>query len=473
MKILKQAWQWFDDRTGTAKLLEPLLRHRVPPKTGWWYVFGSATLFAFILQVVTGIALSSSYVTSTDEAYNSLQFITHQAFMGNVLRGMHYFGASAMVILIGVHALRVFLTGSFKFPREMNWLTGAGLLLLTLAMAFTGQLLRWDQNGVWTVIVGAEQAGRAPFIGNLLAHFILAGDTVGAATLNRFFSFHVFFIPALVFGILGFHLYLVLRNGISEPPQAGEPVEPKTYRARYQALLDKSGVPFWPDVAWRDVVFAVLVVLAVILLAVAIGPPELGNQPDPSIIKAYPRPDWYFLWYFAVLALIPPAIENWVILGAPLLLGVVLILLPFIANRGERHPLRRPWAIGSILFIVLFIGVLWRLGVLAPWSPDFTAQPLPQQVVGTTNGPVAQGAQLFYQKGCEYCHTMAGYGGRRGPDLTDVGDRLTADQMTIRIINGATNMPAYGSNLTPQQLDELIAFLQSRQKKSRPVQSVE
>lgn len=462
MIILKRIWYWFDDRTGIAELLGPMLRHPVPPNTGWWYVFGSATLFAFILQVVTGIALASSYVTSTAEVYNSLQFITHDAFMGNVLRGIHYFGASAMIVLVGIHMIRVFLTGSFKFPREMNWLSGAVLLLLTLGMAFTGQLLRWDQNGVWTVIVGAEQAGRAPFIGNMLAHFILAGETVGGATLSRFFSFHVFFIPALLFGLLGLHLHLVLRNGISEPPEMGQPVELQSYRAKYRELLAKKGVPFWPNAAWRDVVFGVIVVLVVILLAASIGPPELGKPPDPSIIEAYPRPDWYFLWYFAVLALIPPALETWVIRGAPLLLGVVLFLLPLVANRGERHPLRRPWALGSVLMIVVTIGVLWRLGVLAPWSPDFSAPPLPQAVIGPTSGPVPDGAQLFHQKGCEFCHTVAGYGGHRGPDLTEVGDRLSADQMTIRIVNGATNMPAYGSDLTPQQLDQLVAFLKSR-----------
>lgn len=463
MKYLKIIWDWFDDRTGLAEALGPILRHPVPPNTGWGYVFGSATLLAFILQVVTGIALSSSYVTSTGQVYDSLQFITHDAFMGNVLRGLHYFGASAMIVLIGAHAIRVFLTGSFKFPREMNWLTGAVLLLLTLGMAFTGQLLRWDQNGVWTVIVGAEQAARAPIIGKYIAQFILAGDTVGGATLSRFFSFHVFFIPALVFGLLGFHLFLVLRNGISEPPQLGHLVDPQTYRQKYHELLEKTGVPFWPDAAWRDVVFGMTVLLIVVLLAVIFGPPELGNPPDPSIIKAYPRPDWYFLWYFAVLALIPPALERWVIIGAPLLLGVVLFLLPFVANRGERHPLRRPWAMGAVLMIVLMVGVLWRLGVIAPWSPDFSAPPLPQQVVGASSGPIADGAQLFHQKGCENCHTIAGYGGQRGPNLSSVGNRLTANQMTIRIVNGGTNMPAFGGQLTPNQLKTLVAFLQSRQ----------
>ncbi len=462
MKTLRRLYEIFDDRTGISKVIGPIARHPVPPGTGWWYVFGSATLFAFIIQVVTGVALATMYIPSTEHAYESLNFITNQATLGNLLRGTHYFGASAMILLVGIHAIRVFLTGSFKFPREVNWLSGALLLLLTVGMGFTGQLLRWDQNAVWSVVVGAEQAGRMPLLGNLLARFILAGQTIGGATLTRFFAFHVFLIPALIFGVVGFHIYLVLHNGISEPPRRGETVDPATYREKYQQLLEKKGVPFWPDVAWRDVVFGALTAVVIVALAAIFGPPLLGKPPDPTIIEALPRPDWYLLWYFAVLALIPPGVENYIIIGAPLLAGLAFIVLPFIANRGERAPSRRPWAIGIVAGIVLMVGSLWIAGVKSPWSPDFTAQALPASVVGTTSGPVAQGAQLFHQKGCEFCHQVSGYGGQRGPDLTTVGDRLSKDQMVIRILNGATNMPSYSSHLTPDELDQIVAFLQSR-----------
>jgi ubiquinol-cytochrome c reductase cytochrome b subunit len=462
MEILKRIWNGFDERTGISGLVEPLAQHLVPPGANWWYVFGSATLFAFVLQVVTGIVLAASYVASADEAYQSLQFISNDALFGKVLRGMHFFGASAMVLFVGVHMVRILLTGSFKFPREINWLSGSVLLLLTLGAAFTGQLLRWDQNAVWTAIVGAEQAGRAPLVGKFLARFILAGETLGGATLSRFFALHVFLIPGAIIAVVGFHLYLVLKNGISEPPQVGQPVDPNTYRRRYEALLKREGRPFWPDAAWRDVVFAVIMIMGIVLLAVVVGPPALTKPPDPSIVDAYPRPDWYFLWYFAVLALIPPALEPYVIIGAPLLLGIGLLALPFVANRGERHPLRRPWVVTAVLVAVMIIGVLWRLGAAAPWSPDFTAQPLPQEVVGETTGPVQHGAQLFHQKGCEYCHTVSSYGGQRGPNLTTIGDRLTPEQMTIRILNGGINMPAFGGDLTPEELNALIAFLESR-----------
>jgi ubiquinol-cytochrome c reductase cytochrome b subunit len=462
MNIVKRAWRWFDDRTGASNAIEPIAQHLVPPGSDWWYVFGSATLFAFILQAVTGVILALAYVPSAAEAYQSLQFITNDALLGGVLRGMHYFGASAMVLFVGVHMARVFLMGVYKFPREMNWLSGTVLLLFTLGAAFTGQLLRWDQNAVWTTVVGAEMAGRAPLIGKAIARFILGGDVIGGATLTRFYSVHVFAIPGIITGVVGFHLALVLRNGISEPPQANRPVDPETYRAWYQDLLHRVGRPFWPDAAWRDAVFSAVVILVVIVLAVIFGAPKLGKPPDPSIIQALPRPDWYFLWIFAVMALVPPATEGYLMIYGPLVLGLMLILLPFLANRGERSPVKRPWAIGSVLIGVLMIVILGIAGVNSNWSPDFSAKPLPAQAVAATSGPVADGAQLFYDKGCEYCHMVDGYGGRRGPDLSEVGDRLTSDEMTVRILNGGTNMPAFASILTPEQINALVAFLKSR-----------
>lgn len=464
--LLSRAWRAFDDRSGASKLLGPLLNHLVPPGSTWLYVFGSATLFAFIVQVVTGIALSSGYIESTGDAYPSLQFITHDARFGHLLRGIHYFGASAMVLFLGVHTIRVFLTAAYKFPRELNWISGAVLFILTIAMGFTGQLLRWDQNAVWSVIVGAEQAGRVPYVGGALAYFLLGGDTVGGATLSRFFAFHVFFIPAIIFLFLAFHLWLVLEHGISEPPVAGRPVDPAHYRAWYQAMLRREGKPFWPDAAWRDVVFGTAMIGGIVLLGWLVGPPELGKPPDPTIIEAYPRPDWYLLWYYAMLALIPPKIETFVIVLAPFVAGLVMLTLPLLSNRGERSPLRRPWAIGVVLLIVVMVGSLWHAGIYARWSPDFEARPLSPAVVGTTTGPIAKGAQLFHSKGCEACHSIAGSGGHRGPDLTDVGDRLTREQLTVRILNGGGNMPAFAATTKPAEVDALVAFLRSRTVKA-------
>jgi ubiquinol-cytochrome c reductase cytochrome b subunit len=461
-RIFNRIGTWVDDRTGLPTAILKMARHLVPPDAKWWYVFGSATLCAFMIQVISGVALAFAYIPSASQAYSTLQFISDDAPFGRFLRGLHYYGASAMVLMVGLHMAQVFLFGSYKFPRELNWATGVLLLGFTLVMGFTGQLLRWDQNAVWSIVVGAEQAGRVPFIGKWLARFTLGGDTVGGATLNRFFVVHVFIMPALIFSFVGLHLWLVLRHGISEPPKAGKPVDPKTYRREYKELIEKKGRPFWPDAAWRDTLFCVGMIVAIAALALYFGAPQLGKPPDPSIIAATPRPDWYLLWYFAVLALLPQGSEQYFMVFGPLLAGILLIALPFISNRGERSPSRRPWAIASVVMIVLMITALWVEGVRAPWSPNFHPEPLTASVVGATNGPVFIGAQLFQSKGCLNCHLIGDDGGRRGPDLTDVASRLPKSQMILRISNGAVNMPAYAANLTPAEMDALVAFLQSR-----------
>jgi ubiquinol-cytochrome c reductase cytochrome b subunit len=463
-RIFLTAWNWLDDRLGIAEMIGPSMKHLVPRDAGWWYVFGSATLVAFIVQVVTGVALAFSYIPSASQAYETLLFITNNASFGSFLRGLHYFGASAMILMIGAHMAQTFLFGSYKFPREMNWTTGVLLLSFTLLMGFTGQLLRWDQNATWSVVVAAEQVGRVPLVGDWLARFILGGNTIGGATLSRFFAIHVFLVPAVIFVFVGLHLWLVLRHGISEPPTAGKPVNPNTYRKEYEELMQKTGHPFWPEGAWRDFVFGTGLLVVIVLLALFVGPPALDKPPDPSILTADPRPDWYLLWYFAVLALIPAKLEGYVMILAPAVIGMLLLVAPIINNRGERAPSRRPWSIAVVLISVITIGSLWIAGAKSPWSPNFNPEPLTAAIIGATNGPVFQGAQLFQSKACLNCHLVQGHGGRRGPELTYIADLLTKDNMTIRIVNGGVNMPAFGATLKPGEIDDLVAFLQSRKR---------
>jgi len=460
---VKAVINWLDDRLGLSANLKPIIQHPVPP-TGWDYTIGSATLIAFTVQVVTGVALAFTYVPTPDHAYASLDFITNRAILGNVVRGIHFWGASAMVLLVCTHAAQVFLIGAYKFPREVNWLSGTMLLVFTFGMAFTGQLLRWNQDAYWAVVVGAAQAARAPLIGDWLTGVLFAGHSVGGATLTRFYATHVFMIPAIIFGLLGVHLYLVLRHGVSEPPRPGDVVDPKTYRQRYEELVHKIGVPFWPDAGWKDVVFALAVGSIVLALAIWLGPPELGNVADPTVVQAYPRPDWYFLWYFALLALIPPAIEDVFIIGFPLALGLLFVSLPFLAPYGERSPRRRPWAIGIVVFSGVSIAALVNLGSNAPWSPDLSTNlTLPAEVKQGLSPTALQGATVFEQRGCINCHRIAGVGGQRGPDLTTVGKRLTSNELTWRILNGGRNMPAYGATMTPQDTTALVEFLSTRQ----------
>ncbi|MDA8693012.1 cytochrome b N-terminal domain-containing protein [Saprospiraceae bacterium] len=464
MKILNKMWAWVDDRTGLSDLVKPLMDHPVPRKAQWWYVFGSATMFCLVLQVVTGAALALMYQPSAETAFDSLKYISEEAVLGSWLRGLHYFGASGMILMMGIHMIRVYIMAAYKFPREMSWLTGVALLGLTIAMGFTGQLLRWDDTGVWSTVVAAEQMGRIPLVGTAVAQFLMGGETVGGHTLSRFFAYHVFFIPGLLFGIVALHVYLVVRNGISEPPVAGQPVDPKTYRKWYHDLLKKDGVPFFPDAAWRDVVFSVVLVAIISILAFFIGAPELTAPPDPTAINVNPKPDWYLSWLFALFALMPPEIENYVMFLGPIVVTFLLLALPFLSNSGERHPLRRPWAIAGVIFTVTMIGVLTMTGSKAPWSPNFDVQPLPASVTNSSDPQVLDGAQLFYKKGCLYCHKINEYGGLRGPDLTDVENRLTKSELVIRIVNGGKDMPAFGGSLSDKELNAIIAFLEVDKK---------
>jgi ubiquinol-cytochrome c reductase cytochrome b subunit len=462
MSWLKKAGKWLNDRSGISEMLKPLMNHPVPPGSQWAYVFGSATLFCFILQVATGIGLALLYQPSSDKAFQSLQYITYTATLGKTLRGIHYFGATGMIIMVGIHMLRVYITAAYKFPREMSWISGVVLLILTISMGFTGQLLRWDDNGVWSAVVAAEQLGRIPLIGKFVARLLLGGDTIGGQSLSRFFSYHVFLIPSLIFIVVGFHLWLVMRNGISEPAKAGRIVDPKTYRQWYRNALKNDGIPFWPYAAWRDALFSSIVIIGIVAAAVIFGPPELRKPPDPSIVYTSPRPDWYLLWIYALFALMPPAIESYAMFFGPLIVFFLLFALPFISNKGERSPIKRPWAIiGSTAVVVIIIALL-VVGNRAGWSPAFKTKTLSSSNVPAADTLAVQGQILFQQKACLYCHKINDAGGIVGPDLTHVANRLDHKQMMIRIVNGSQDMPAYGPSLTHDELEKIVAYLKTR-----------
>jgi len=468
--ILGPIGRWLNLRFEPEDSVLAVLRHPVPAAlerpVGWWYVFGSATLAVFIVQVVTGVGLAMAYVPAPNSAYESLQFISNDATLGHVVRGIHYFGAGAMVVLVLVHMTQVFLFGSYKFPREANWMSGSLLLLATFGMAFTGQLLRWDQDAFWAIVVAAEQVSRAPFVGSFLASFVIAGQNVGGATLTRFYATHVFLIPAALFGLLGLHLYLVVKRGISEPPVAGERIDPRTYLARYKDLLGR-GIPFYPDAAYRDAVISFLAVLAIVVLAVVAGAPMLGKPPDPTIIVADPRPDWYFIGYFALLAIIPNGLESVIIIGLPTLAFLFLFALPLIRPTGERHVSRRPMAIAAVGLGLIVYGALTIVGFQSPWAPlAAKGASLPTTVLAGLDPAERNGADLFLRKSCFSCHVLDGAGGRRGPDLSNISARRSRDQLATTILNGQGGaMPSFASALTPQELADLVAFLGSREKR--------
>lgn len=212
---------WLDERVGWRGVWNAIFLRKIP-KVNWFYALGSATLFVAVLQIVTGILLTIYYVPTPDHAYDSVQFITTQVPAGWFIRGLHHYGASAMVILTVLHMIRVIMYGAYKFPREITWFTGVGLLLVVVGFGFTGYLLPWDQKAFWATTVGTRIAGSAPVVGDSILRIMRGGEDLSAVTLARFFGVHVWALPAILLLFLGIHLYLVIRNGISAVPKRDE-----------------------------------------------------------------------------------------------------------------------------------------------------------------------------------------------------------------------------------------------------------
>ena len=219
--MVAQVGNWLDERVQWRKVWQAIFLRKIP-KVNWWYTLGSATLFLAVTQVVTGILLTIYYAPTPDHAYDSVQYITTQVPAGWFIRGLHHWGASAMVVLTVLHMLRVLLHGAYKYPRELTWFTGVGLLLIVVGFGFTGYLLPWDQKAYWATTVGTRIAATTPVIGHSIMRIIRGGEELSAVTLARFFGVHVWFLPAALIAILVPHLYLVIRIGISAAPTREE-----------------------------------------------------------------------------------------------------------------------------------------------------------------------------------------------------------------------------------------------------------
>jgi menaquinol-cytochrome c reductase cytochrome b subunit len=213
---------WLEERSGLVGGIKYFLFRKVPRDTGWFHTLGSATLTAFLVQAITGVVLAFYYKPDPDSAYQSIQFITNDLTLGWLVRGMHRWGASVFIILMFLHMARVFLFGSYKYPRELNWIIGVLLLALGMLEGFTGYLLPWDQTAYWATVVGINLNGTGPFVGPLLAEFLRGGDDIRGDTLTRFYSLHMLLLPGAILGLIGLHLYLVVRLGVVSPPWSEE-----------------------------------------------------------------------------------------------------------------------------------------------------------------------------------------------------------------------------------------------------------
>jgi ubiquinol-cytochrome c reductase cytochrome b subunit len=441
------------------------MNHPIPRETASWaYVFGSAALTIFAVQVATGLLLALVYVPSAGDAWNSLQVLNHQITLGWFVRALHGWGSNFMIAIVLIHMIQVFLFGAYKFPRELTWIAGVLLLIVTLGMAFTGQVLRFDQDAYWGLGIGASIASRVPVAGPWIVDLLLGGPIIAGATLSRFFALHVFLIPGLLIAFVGVHVLLVLKLGVNEWPMPGRVVRRATYLQEYRETTHREGVPFVPYAVWKDAVFSGAILLAIGACAVVFGPFGPSGPPDPTIIQTAPRPDFFFLWLYGLLSLLPPKAETPILLIGPAVAIVALLALPFVAGEGEKSWRRRPIAVLAVLLIAVTLGTLTRRGNQAPWSPSmnaWTASPVPAQYLKGRTALERQGALVFQNKQCHNCHALGGGGGERGPALDTVAVSLTRDQLIRQVIQGGGNMPAYGRNLNPPETTALVAFLQT------------
>jgi ubiquinol-cytochrome c reductase cytochrome b subunit len=465
MRLVQNIGEWFDRRLQLAAPIREVSEHPVPRNTAsWWYVFGSAALVIFLLQIVTGILLALIYVPSGAEAWSSLQTLNHDVTLGWFIRALHGWGSNFMVAIVLIHMVQVFLFGAYKFPRELTWIVGVFLLLMTLGMAFSGQVLRFDQDAYWGLGIGASIASHVPVLGPAIVKLMLGGPIIAGATLSRFFALHVFVIPGMLIGFVCIHLLMVLKLGINEWPMPGRLVRRAIYADEYHELTKKDGAPFVPYAVWKDLFFAASILLAVAACALYFGPFGPTGVPDPTIIQTVPKPDYFFLWLYALLSLLPPSMETPALLVGPVIVILALLLLPFLSGEGEKSWRRRPIAVLTVLLIAVTLGTFTHLAGLAPWSPHMNAwsgDPVPMRLLQRTTALERQGALVFQVKQCRNCHSLGETGGQRGPELDSVAVRLTQDQLVRQVIQGGGNMPAYGKNLSPAETTALVAFLET------------
>ncbi len=339
------------------------LRKPLPKHINLLFSLGSLAMFLLLLQAATGAFLALYYSPSPEHAHNAVTYISEEVPFGKFVRGLHHWGASAMVIIVFLHLLRVVLYGSYKAPRELTWIVGVFLLLVVLGFGFTGYLLPWDEKAYWATVVGVEIASTAPVLGDFMVKVMRGGTEIGAVTLSRFYALHTIWLPWLAFGLVGVHLFFVRYYGSSGTPQN-------------TAKEMKAGKPFYPDQVFEDVVG--MLILFAVLASVALSVPvPLESVADPTNADYDPRPEWYFLFLFQLLKYFQGPFEVIGTFVIPTVGMLLLLLLPFL-DKSERVILwKRP--VAFTITSVCVAGIV-TLTILGANSPKLETQEIPKSI---------------------------------------------------------------------------------------------
>jgi ubiquinol-cytochrome c reductase cytochrome b subunit len=437
----------FDKRTGLHTALREFLYEEIPASSGWHQVFGSIALFLILVQFFTGAMLAFNYAPTPGESYNSLRYILTEVTAGRLMRGLHHWGASMIIIIVVLHMVQVFLWGAYKKPREGTWMVGVVLLLITLAYGLTGYLLPWDNRAYWGTRVTTRIGATVPLMGPYVSRLLGSSGDIGVVTFARFYGLHVLLLPPATMLLVVLHVYLVRRHGVAPIP--GDEIKPK-----------KS---FFPEQVFKDTVAIFIAFVILFVMAIMVRVP-LEHIANPNDINFNPRPEWYFLFLFQMLALMSGPLEVIGTVVLPTVAIALLILTPFI-DRGRATRLRqRTLAAGVVVLAGLGWAGLTAAAVRGTPPPteaqsiDFSA---PTQWMGLAPSELA-GIHYFRELNCASCHNVEGETPKAGPNLVNTAMRHDAAWMVAHFRQPAALSP--GSVMTPvtlkdSELKDLVALM--------------
>ncbi len=447
MRALKdRLFDWLDHRTGLETAIKDLLYHEIPGSSSWHQVFGSVAIFLFLVQAFTGILLAFNYAPTPGDAYYSVRYIVTQTAAGQLIHGLHHWGATLMIVVVVVHMAQVFVYGAYKKPREATWMVGVVLLLLTLAFGLTGYLLPWDNRAYWGTVVTTQIAGHAPLVGQYMDRLLgtQSGGGVGVVTFARFFALHVLILAPLMGILVVFHVHLVRKHGAAPTP--GDTLPPKR---------------FYPEQVLRDAIATFIAFVLLYAMALFAQVP-LERLADPTDTTYIPRPDWYFLFLFQLLKFFKGSLEPIGSVVLPNLAILLLFLIPFVDRKKVMKLTQRVTAFG----IVVFAAVAWTALTVAaikttPKSPEVPAASPAREWVGLSPDELA-GIGYYRAESCSGCHNLIEGSPKVGPNLAGVGQHRTATWMIAHFKNPSGVIP--GSPMPPLQLSDaqlntLAAFL--------------
>ncbi|MDP9053736.1 MAG: cytochrome b N-terminal domain-containing protein [Acidobacteriota bacterium] len=436
-----------DHRTGLHTGLRKFLYEEIPASSGWHQVFGSVALFLILIQFFTGAMLAFNYAPTPGDAYSSLRYILTEVTAGRLMRGLHHWGASMIIVIVVLHMVQVFLWGAYKKPREGTWIVGVFLLLLTLAYGLTGYLLPWDNRAYWGTVVTTKIGATVPIMGPYVSRLLASTGDIGVVTFARFYGLHVLLLPPATLLLIVLHVYLVRRHGVAPAP--GDELEPK-----------KS---FFPEQVFKDTVAVFIAFAILFVMAIAVKVP-LERMADPTDISYTPRPEWYFLFLFETLELLKkvPDVVGTVIL--PTLGILALILAPFIDRSKLVRVRQRTLAMG----IVALAGLGWgglTLAAKLGTPPQSAAEAIdfsgPTQWMQLAPAEMA-GIHYFRQENCAKCHNITGDTPKTGPNLLNTSRRHDPDWLMKHFRNPAA--VTQGSAMKPvgisdTGLKDLVALM--------------